>query len=327
MMKCIIIYLLCALLLPATVFAGTVEITEWDVPWEDTRPRDPFVDRQGRVWFVGQTGDYAAFLDPSTGMFKRFDLDAGSGPHNLVVDDRGMVWYAGNRSAHIGRLDPESGTIKKFPMPKKDAYDPHTLVIDQSGTIWFTVQRGNYVGRFAPGSGSVDLIAVPTGSARPYGIVIGVDGVPWFAEFGSFKLGRIDVKTMSLEEIALPRKRSRPRRLAATSDGSIWYVDYRDGYLGRYRAADRTFQEWRIPGGEGAMPYGMAVDGKDRLWFVETGPSPNRLVGFDPETESFLNITDIPSGGGSVRHMYYDAKKNEIWFGTDTNTVGRARLP
>src|SRR3712207_2388230 len=48
-----------------------VEITEWTVPWEKTRPRDPYVAPDGRVWFVGQTGNYIAVLDPKSGEFKR----------------------------------------------------------------------------------------------------------------------------------------------------------------------------------------------------------------------------------------------------------------
>ena len=63
-----------------------IDITEWRVPWQNTRPRDPFVDTRNRVWFVGQTGDYIAYLDPSTGKFERLDLEQGTGPHNLVVD-------------------------------------------------------------------------------------------------------------------------------------------------------------------------------------------------------------------------------------------------
>ena len=35
----------------------------------------------------------------------------------------------------------------------------------------------------------------------------------------------------------------------------------------------------------------------------------------------------IESGGGTVRHMVFDETRNEIWFGADTNTVGRAKLP
>ncbi len=40
--------------------AGKVDITLWLVPWKNTRPRDPYVDQQNRVWFVGQAGDYIA---------------------------------------------------------------------------------------------------------------------------------------------------------------------------------------------------------------------------------------------------------------------------
>ena len=36
---------------------------------------------------------------------------------------------------------------------------------------------------------------------------------------------------------------------------------------------------------------------------------------------------EIDSGGGTVRHMVYEPSTREIWFGTDTNTVGRAKIP
>ncbi|MBL0170272.1 MAG: hypothetical protein IPP90_05980 [Gemmatimonadaceae bacterium] len=38
--------------------ADTVRLTEWTVPWEKTTPRDPSLDASGRVWFVGQAGNY-----------------------------------------------------------------------------------------------------------------------------------------------------------------------------------------------------------------------------------------------------------------------------
>src|SRR5687768_678457 len=52
-----------------------VAIQEWTVPWEKTRPRDPYVDAKSRVWFVGQSGNYIAFLEPGTGKFTRFEID------------------------------------------------------------------------------------------------------------------------------------------------------------------------------------------------------------------------------------------------------------
>jgi virginiamycin B lyase len=306
---------------------GAVEIREWKVPYEQSRPRDPFVDREGRVWFVGQRTHYIAYLNPETGEFKKFDLEGAPGPHNLVVDGYGIVWYAGNLEAHIGRLDPRTGEIRKCAMPDPAARDPHTLVFGKPGEIWFTAQGGNMIGRLEIATGRIRLVAVPTPRARPYGIKVDAKGRPWIVLFGTNKLATVDPETMTLEEIELPRADARPRRLEIDSRGDIWYVDHDKGRVGRYEVASRRFEEWMTPGGESARPYGTAMDGADRLWFVESGVSPNSFVGFDTREKRFLPATPIASGGGSVRHMYFHKPADEVWFGTDTNTIGRAKLP
>ncbi|HEX6939183.1 MAG TPA: hypothetical protein VF158_07200 [Longimicrobiales bacterium] len=304
-----------------------VEIVEWNVPWENTRPRDPYVDASHRVWFVGQRGDYVGALDPRSGEFWRHELDPGTGPHNLIVDTDGTIWYAGNRSGHIGKLDPRTGEITKFPMPDPAVRDPHTLTFDPNGDIWFTAQGANYVGKFEKRTGKIHLIRVPTERARPYGIAVDSKGRPWINLLGTNKLATVDPATLELREIEIPRPDARSRRIGITADDRIWYVDYAQGYLGRYDPATGEFDEWRIPAGERGRPYAMTVDDKGRAWFVETGVQPNRLVGFDPKTEEFFSITPIPSGGGTVRHMIFYAPSREIWFGTDANTIGKALVP
>src|SRR5512145_214277 len=122
-----------ALLAALPPAADTVKITEFTVPYENSRPRDPYPDARGRIWFVGQVGNYVAYYDQNNGQFKRYELDPGVNPHNLIVDKQGMVWYAGNRAAHIGKLDPATGRITKYPMPDSAARDPHTLVFDSRG--------------------------------------------------------------------------------------------------------------------------------------------------------------------------------------------------
>ncbi len=318
-----------ALLLTSRAAAESVDIREWQVPWENSRPRDPYVEPSGRVWFVGQRAHYVASLDPTSGEFVRYDLEDGTGPHNLIVaGDRAdaMVWYAGNLNSHIGCLDPQTGGIRKFMMPAARARDPHTLIFDAAHDIWFTVQGGNYVGKLETGTGDVTLIDVPTPRSRPYGIKIDPDGMPWVVAFGTNKLLAIDTESMTLEEIELPDGGARPRRLEITPDGRIWYVDYALGKLGRYDPASRTVSTWDMPSGKSSEPYGMAQDQKGRLWIVETGVQPNRFVGFDTSSETFFSATEIPSGGGRVRHMYYHAPAGEVWFGTDTNFIGRAKV-
>src|SRR5258707_13367609 len=78
-------------------------IQEGNVPWAGTRPRDPYLDRAGGVWFVGQAGHYVAVLDPTTGEFKKFDVAPGHGAHNLLLHSAGILEHQGNASPHIGR--------------------------------------------------------------------------------------------------------------------------------------------------------------------------------------------------------------------------------
>lgn len=306
--------------------AEPVDIREWDVPYDGSRPRDPYAESAGAVWFVGQAGDYLGRFDVVAQSFEKVDLEDGTGPHNLIVDADGVVWFAANHKGYIGRYDPKSGAIEKVMMPDKAARDPHTLAFDANGDIWFTAQSGNVVGKLTVADRKVALIPVPTKRARPYGIAVAPGGTPWIALFGTNKLASVDPRTMALSEHLLPRTDARPRRLGLTSDGRVWYVDYAEGYLGAYDPAAQSVEEWPLPAGEDARPYGMAIDSADRIWLVETGPSPNMFVGFDPKRRAFFAAGAIPSGGGSVRNMIYHAPSGTIWFGTDANTLGRAKL-
>ena len=86
------------------------EVKTWTTPYDKSaRPRDPFADQQGRVWFVGQEGNFVSYLDPETGKFKQYTIEPGMNRHNLVVDKHGMVWFTGNRNGRIVQLDPATG--------------------------------------------------------------------------------------------------------------------------------------------------------------------------------------------------------------------------
>ena len=161
----------------------------------------------------------------------------------------------------------------------------------------------------------------------PDGIIVAPDGTPWVALLGTNKLASIGPATLTLREYGLPHEDAAPRRLVATSNGQIYYVDFRRGYLGHLDPDTGVIREWEAPSQAHSGPYGMVVDDLDRIWFVETGDRPNQLVGFSTMTEAFISITPIPSGAGSVRHMFFDPRSRAIWFGTDNNTIGRAMVP
>lgn len=321
--------LLAAGLLPVMAAEGqpgpAVEIQEWEVPYENARPRDPYPGPDGKIWFVGQMDDYVATLDPGTGEFERIDLVDGAGPHTVIVDGRG-AWYAGNKVAHLGRIDLESHAIENIPVPGEGTRDPHTLAFNASGDIWFTAQHGNFIGFYDATSEQITRFPLATPKARPYGIAVDALGRPWAVLFGTNRLATVDIESGEVAEIELPREDARPRRVGITPDQRIWYVDFVGGYLGVYDPASGKFKEWLAPAGSTANLYAMGVDAAGRVWVVETGGVPNRFVAFDPETERFGEPVPVPSGAGVVRHMSFDPGANAFWFGTDFNTIGRATV-
>jgi virginiamycin B lyase len=199
-------------------------------------------------------------------------------------------------------------------------------VLDSKNNLWFTVQGGGFVGRLDTATGEVKLAKMIIPNSRPYGIIIDPEGYPWFNQFGTNHIGRMEPTTMEVKSYKLPDEKARDRRIARTSDGYIWYTDYARGYLGRLDPKTGNTKEWAAPSGEPSRPYALQVDDKDRLWFVESGVNPAQFVGFDAKTETMFSVTKVESGGG-VRHMVFDPKTRAMWFGTDTNTIGRASIP
>ena len=66
--------------LAAQQMARNVDLREWPVE-RGGRSRDPYVAPDGKVWFVGQAGNYVANLDPATGAVKHYEIEPGQPAH------------------------------------------------------------------------------------------------------------------------------------------------------------------------------------------------------------------------------------------------------
>ena len=308
---------LAAIAAAATPPAADVPVVqEWAVDFGG-RPRDPYVGPDGKVWFVGQAGNYIASFDPRTAAFRRYAIEDGTHPHSLIVDGDDAVWYAGNLNARIGRLDPATGAVKIF--PTGEARDPHTMVFDGRGYIWFTSQAANRVGRLDMKTGEVRFVTPHDSPGRPYGIVIDAKGFPWVSLLNTNRVVRVDPETFAVTHFNKATPDSRSRRIEVTSDGSVWYGDEPRGFLGRIDPATGAVKEYALPGGAGSKPYALTQDGDGRLWVSQTGPD-KKLVAFDPKTERFVAAEDVSD---VIRHMMYDETTDAMWFGTDANRIGR----
>ena len=277
--------------------SATVELEEFRLPNEGAFPHDPATGHDGVLWFTEQRANAIGAFDPFVHTFREYRIPTpDSGPHGIAVDAFGDVWFTAGKRGYIGRLDPDAGAFAEWPMPDARAKDPHSLACAPDGTMFFTVEEGGFVGRLDPRTGKIDLRQLAEGS-RPYGVAIGKDGAPYFCEFGANRIGRLDPTSLEIREYTLPEG-ARPRRIAVASDGALHYTDFARAKHARLDPRTGLVREWPTR----AQPYAIAITPDDRVWFVETGVSPNTLVRFDPRTEQSLSMP-IPSGGGVVRNM------------------------
>lgn len=310
----------------AAIIPGPVQasIKEWPVPTPGSRPHDPWVAKDGAIWWTGQLANKLGRIDPGTGEAKEYALPTfNTGPHGLVEDTEGNIWFTGNTASLIGKLDPKTGAVKEYPMPDPRAKDPHTLIFDRDGILWFTVQQANMVGRLDPKTGEIKLVASPTPKSRPYGMALNSKDLVFFVEFGANKVASID-KNMNIREYTLPDPGARPRRIAITPDDIVWYTDFARGYLGRLDPATGAVKEWQSPSGPKSEPYGI-VASKGALWYSESGAKPNTVVRFDPNTEKFQTWA-IPGGGDIVRNMAVAPDGSPVLANSLVNEVGRVEI-
>jgi virginiamycin B lyase len=122
----------------------TFPITEWETPWDPKDLiRDPIADDQGRIWFCGMLGNFIGLFEPGTGKFKRYELPAGTIPHNVIVDRQGRAWLSGNRNGTINRIDPASGVVTPYKLPRASPIRTRwrSIRATTSGSRWRAATR------------------------------------------------------------------------------------------------------------------------------------------------------------------------------------------
>ena len=317
--------LLC-LLTGAGSLADTVDIREWLVPWEKSEPSSPFVDTRGTVWFLSYRENFIANFSPASGQFNKYDMLHNVGPQTLIVDAARNIWFTARKGGQLARMNPATGQVETIEIPGRRSQDPYSLTNDAAGNVWFTLQGDSRVGIMRHTSADIETVELPGGRMRPAHMTIAPNGEAWTHSSNRSVLFGINPEDLVPRAVDLPNDKSRVSAITTTSDGAIWYADAALGLLGRYDPRVKSFAEWQLPGGDDSEPSAIASDRDDRIWIVESGQSPSRFVGFDTTRGSFLTVTEIPTGAGVVSSLHYNEAGGEIWFTTETNYIGRAKI-
>ncbi len=202
---------------------------------------------------------------------------------------------------------PVQVDIHEWPLPTPGSR-PHDPMAARDGSLWWSGQLANKLGRLDPATGEFREYPVNPVSA-PHGLVEGKDGEIWFT--GNFRgfIGRLDAKTGDVTEYQIPDAKAKdPHTLVIDHNGIIWFSVQNGNFVGRFDPTTGAFK-LATPPTRNAKPYGMAVNSKNVVWFVEFGA--NKIATIDDNMS--IHEFQLPNESARPRRIAI-SPDDMIWY-------------
>lgn len=163
----------------------TDAVRVWRLPAEfpESNLNTAAFDRDGVIWFTGQTGVYGR-LDPRTDEMRVWRDPDGRGPYGIAATPTGEIYYVSLAGSHLARIDRMSGaaTIIEPPTPNQGA---RRVWADSRGNLWVSEWNGGQLSRYNPATREWRSWR-PEGTApRVYAVYVDERDVVWITDFAA----------------------------------------------------------------------------------------------------------------------------------------------
>ncbi len=168
------------------IVPSTGEITEFDVPTENSHPEQVTLGREGDIWFT-ENADPGAIgrFDRTTDTFVEYraGLTEKSKPSGITTGPEGNIWFTeATNPGRIGRISPVTGAITEF-SSGLTVGTPQDIVTGSDGNLYFTESNGTgALGQVTPSGDITQYAEGLTPNTQPWGITSGPDGNIWFVD-------------------------------------------------------------------------------------------------------------------------------------------------
>ena len=150
-------------------------------------------DRDGVLWFTGQSGYYGR-LDPKSGAMRVFEAPKGRGPYGITATPTGEIWFASFAGSHIGHIDRVSGAVQVVPAPN-DSAETRRIWSDSQGNLWVSLWGVGELARYTPATATWKSWRLPGDTPSPYAVYVDERDVVWVSDFGGNAVLSFDPKT------------------------------------------------------------------------------------------------------------------------------------
>lgn len=218
--------------------------------------------------------------------------------------DAGKERVTGVVEPKVSRLSPAvkpgAPKIEEYTIPT--AYTvPYGLAVDGEDRVWFTQMAGNQLAVFDPATGELKEYRIPSTKGLPES--------DW--EFDP-KSGKTPDDVINIYSVG------GPGNISIDGDGMVWFVMQLGNSIVRFDPGKEEFTEFLIPT-ESSLPYDIAADSKNRVWFVEKNSGKFGYLDITGE-----RMVEIELGGG-VNPMGIAVDANgHVWLSlVGSNVIGR----
>jgi virginiamycin B lyase len=179
----------------------------------------PTLDRNGRVWFTGQSGYYGR-VDPASDDVKVWKAPRGAGPYGMTTTPAGDVYYASLAGNHIARIDIETGEATVIEPPTKNQ-GARRVWSDSRGRIWVSYWNSGQVGMYDPATKSWREWKLPGVQPHAYAVWVDDRDKVWLTDWSANALVKFDPATEKFESFPSNRSSANVRELQGRA-GEAW---------------------------------------------------------------------------------------------------------
>jgi virginiamycin B lyase len=176
-------------------------------------------DKQGTLWFTGQSGVYGR-LDPVSGKLDAWKAPKGSGPYGITTTPSGEVWYASLAGDHIARVDTATGAATVVD-PPKPGVGPRRVWSDSKGVLWVSFWHSGEIGRYDPAQKMWKVFALPKSKSGCYSVYVDEKDKVWVTDFVANAILRFDPATEKFDTFHSNKRGAAVRQMLGRA-GEVW---------------------------------------------------------------------------------------------------------
>ena len=288
------------------------EVTEYEIPADDTAPLYPVYDGKN-IWIS----------DAQKPRLWKFSIDdekftpytfSGLTTIFMDMDKDGKIWFTDTPNSKIGNFDPKTEEFEIIPLPQFTLVNqrsiPTSVAIDHDNDVWVAIMDQSILLEYDQETKKFDIHNTITPDAGPTAIVIDSSNNVWFAESLVGNLGRIDVQTKQMTEFTPPEGTlAEPFALMIDKQENIWIAEHLGPSITKFNPILESFDKVNIPNSE-SLPFGMVLDKYDNIWAAQHVV--DSLIVHDPYNNRISEVI-IPTEGSFTQFVTAD-DNGDIWF-------------